>query len=123
MSDVVTVSLVDDNLEEILRASEEQIHAALEEVAISAETNAVTETNRLIYSRPPSPSGYVRTGNLRQSISHAVQGEDAIIGTNIEYAPYVHFGAHGVPPKPFLKNAVERHLPEYKEIIKNHLQG
>ena len=119
----VTVSLVDDNLEEILRASEEQIHAALEECAVAGEAYAVAETNRLIYSRPPSPSGYVRTGNLRTSISHAVQGDEAIIGTNIEYAPYVHFGARGTPPKPFLKNAITRHLPYYKQVIKNHLEG
>lgn len=119
----VEVSLVDNNLDEILAASEDQIRAALEEVALTAEAYAVVETNRLIYSRPQSPSGYIRTGNLRQSLSHTVQGKDAVIGTNIEYAPYVHFGARGTEPKPFLKNAIEENLPEYKEIIKNHLQG
>jgi len=34
----------------------------------------------------------VGTGELRNSITHEVEGTEAIVGTNTEYAPYVEFG-------------------------------
>jgi len=34
----------------------------------------------------------VNTGNLRNSITYEVEGDTGIIGTNLEYAPYVHEG-------------------------------
>ena len=46
----------------------------------------------------------VRTGNLRRSITHAVEdsGRRGIVGTNVRYAPHVHGGARGRPGRPFL---------------------
>ena len=32
------------------------------------------------------------TGNLRNSITHEVIGNEGFVGTNVEYAPYVEFG-------------------------------
>lgn len=34
----------------------------------------------------------VDTGNLRSSITHEVEGNEGVVGTNVEYAPYVEFG-------------------------------
>ena len=34
----------------------------------------------------------IDTGELRRSISHEVQGNEAVVGTNLFYAPYVHIG-------------------------------
>lgn len=34
----------------------------------------------------------VDTGQLRQSITHQVEGNTGVIGTNVEYAPYVEYG-------------------------------
>ena len=34
----------------------------------------------------------VDTGRLRGSITSTVEGNSAVIGTNVEYAPYVEFG-------------------------------
>ena len=34
----------------------------------------------------------VNTGNLRNSITHTVNGNEGVVGTNVEYAPYVEFG-------------------------------
>ena len=34
----------------------------------------------------------VDSGNLRNSITHVVQGNEGIVGTNVEYAPDVEFG-------------------------------
>lgn len=34
----------------------------------------------------------VNTGALRNSITYEVMGNEGIVGTNLEYAPYVEFG-------------------------------
>ena len=34
----------------------------------------------------------VDTGQLRQSITHRIEGTTGIVGTNVEYAPYVEYG-------------------------------
>ena len=34
----------------------------------------------------------VDTGQLRASITHEVEGQTGIVGTNVEYAPYVEYG-------------------------------
>ena len=80
----------------------------------------------------------VKTGNLRNSISHAIRDEGGTVelgvGSNVEYAPYVELGhyqqpgryvpaigkrlvADYVPAKPFLRPAIENHAAEYNEIL------
>jgi HK97 gp10 family phage protein len=34
----------------------------------------------------------VDTGQLRQSITHKIEGNVGVVGTNVEYAPYVEYG-------------------------------
>ena len=34
----------------------------------------------------------VDTGQLRSSITHRIEGTTGIVGTNVEYAPYVEYG-------------------------------
>lgn len=83
----------------------------------------------------------VRTGNLRNSITHEVadDGKSVTIGSAVNYAMFVELGhiqevgryvpAIGrrlknefVKPRPFLRPAVENHLTEYKSIIENELK-
>lgn len=69
----------------------------------------------------------VDTGNLRNSITHQQMDENTeVIGTNVEYAPYVELGHHKtnggyVAPKRFLRPAAMNHADEYKAIIKRVL--
>ena len=69
----------------------------------------------------------VDTGNLRNSITHQQMDENTeVIGTNVEYAPYVEFGHRKtggghVAAKHFLRPAAMDHGEEYKEIIKRVL--
>lgn len=88
--------------------------------------------------------GY-RGGTLRNSITHQIEGDMVSIGSNVEYAPYVELGTgpnfkpppdweqFDVPPpkgighgyvraRPYLRPAVEEHLDEYKDIIKEELK-
>ena len=62
----------------------------------------------------------VDTGTLRASINHEVSDDSksVVIGTNVEYAPFVH-----EKTKPFLQNAVDEHIIEiqasFKELLKD----
>lgn len=62
-----------DHTAEVLREFDADKQAALEAVGLVAEA----------YSKKLCP---VDTGTLRNSISHAVKGNDVYIGSNVEYA-------------------------------------
>lgn len=70
----------------------------------------------------------VDTGNLRNSITHAQQDERTeVIGTNVEYAPfvelgYVHTSGKKIPARPYLRPAAEEHGAEYKYVFENELR-
>lgn len=44
------------------------------------------------------------------------------VGTNVEYAIYVHDGTQRMAANRFLRNAIERHANTFKAIVKKHLQ-
>lgn len=82
----------------------------------------------------------VRTSVLLNSIAHEQRDEDTeVVGTGVKYAPYVELGHHQepgryvpaigkrlvaswVPPKPFLRPAVEGHAKQYEHIIRTELK-
>ena len=130
---------LNNNVADVLKATAEQKLQALEAVGIQAEGDVKDEITDL---------DAVDTGRLRGSIAHQVDGDSVEIGTNVEYAVYVHEGTGkyaigggtpkerwvyrdpatgqfriGYPQKPrrFLKNAIERYVDDYKEIIKENL--
>lgn len=65
----------------------------------------------------------VDTGNLRNSITNALDGsgKTVYVGTNVEYAPYVEYGTYRTRAQPYLKPAFEEHVSEYKSIIETYL--
>ena len=101
-----------DNREAIANAIDRALVAALEKVGLVAEG----------YAKRACP---VDTGRLRNSITHIVDedGKCAIIGTNVEYAPYVELGTRHQKPQPFLKPAANDHYSTYKGIFLKHLRG
>lgn len=137
-----------DNSDLVKKACREQILQALEAVGIQAENDVKISMNE-VWSE--TGTDIVDTGRLRNSISHQVdEGEKAVyVGTNSEYAAYVHEGTGkyatggggtpkkrwvyrdpltgetriSVPQKPrrFLKNTIEKNISDYKEIIKQYL--
>lgn len=87
----------------------ENIFKALEEVGkfTTAESQARTP---------------VDTGNLRRSHGYKINGEDRVdIGTNVDYAPYVHNGTSRQKAQPFLKDAIMQNINEINSIIKDNL--
>lgn len=49
----------------------------------------------------------VDTGRLRNSINSTVEGNTAIVGTNVEYAIYQEFGTYKMAAHPFMAPALE----------------
>ena len=130
---------ITDNSKEVLAAMRAAAVRALEKCGLVAEG----------YAKRLCP---VDTGNLRNSISHTVDGVDgqepaAYIGTNVEYGVYQEFGTGKYYPggrdtpwiytdlngethwtmgnraKPFLRPAVADHQGTYKSIIAAELKG
>ena len=92
-----------DNSQQILSAMEKGIKNGLEAIGLTAET----------YAKKATP---VDTGRLRNSISHAVDGEAVYIGTNVEYAPYVELGTSRAKAHHMLQKAATEHSAEYKRL-------
>lgn len=105
-----SVSLVDNNIDAIKEASKEQLEMAFEEIGLYAEAFAALKCP-------------VDTGNLRASITHSSEATKTVIGTNVEYAPYVELGTSKMKAQPYLKPAIEEHLDFYKSILESYLKG
>ena len=121
---------------EVIQAKDEAVAKTLETIGLVAER----------YAKEMCPTD---TSRLKNSISHQVDDETVYVGTNVEYAPYVEFGTgkfaeggggrptpwsyqddkgnwhttNGMKPQPYLKPAIENHLDEYKQYLKDELQG
>lgn len=108
--DGVTVN--EDNTEEVSRGIVRAIDRALEEIGLAAEG----------YAKRRCP---VDTGNLRNSITHAVESaEDAVyVGTNVEYAAYVELGTSRTQAQPYLRPAATEHGSTYRSIIERNLRS
>ena len=66
----------------------------------------------------------VDTGRLRNSITHAQYDENTeVIGSNVEYAPYVELGTHKMAARPYLRPAAENHTAEYKAIVEKCMKN
>lgn len=95
---------VQDNSAAFLNAKNQGVAKALEIIGLKAEN----------YAKILCP---VDTGRLRNSITHRREGEAEVIGTNVEYAPYVEMGTQRTKAQPYLWPAAKNHASEYREII------
>lgn len=103
--------VVEDNSKECIAAKNAAIQKALEMIGLQAEG----------YAKLECP---VDTGRLRNSITHAQEDEQTeVIGSVVEYAPYVEFGTQRSKAQPYMKPAVMDHTNEYKAIIEDALKN
>ena len=101
---------VEDHGSEVIAELKSKIPSALEEIGLAAEG----------YAKRLAP---VDTGRLRNSISHTVEGtEAAVVGTNVEYAPYVELGTSKTGAQPYLRPSIEDHAAEYKALLEAWLK-
>ncbi len=109
------VVVKEDNGKVVAELIVSAVDRALEKIGLVAEGHAI---------------GYetaVDTGSLRNSITHSVNSgeKSVIIGTNVEYAPYIEMGHHGGKFKGihFLRRAAEGHVEEYRQILEEELKN
>lgn len=101
---------------EALTAEQAARNKALEIIGGKAET----------YAKKICPKD---TGRLQNSITHQQYDDSTeVVGSNVEYAPYVELGHHTgggkfIAGKPFLRPAAEGHTAEYKQIIQQVMQN
>jgi uncharacterized protein (UPF0333 family) len=64
----------------------------------------------------------VRTGNLRRSLTHrVVSSTEGRVGTNVNYAKWVHDGTRRYPiPRPFFVWGIARTMQEVEPLLKEH---
>ena len=65
----------------------------------------------------------LRSGNLKDSITHETNHLEAIIGTNIDYAIDMEAGSKKSPPRPFLAPALFENVETIKEIVGSATMG
>lgn len=135
----------EDNSKQFLSAKEEAVRRFLEEAGQHLSGEAADELD--------NPPKRVDTGLLHNSITYALDGEGAAIntykadtggatgsysgqapeepkgsdavyvGTNVEYAPYVHYGTRRMAANAFIKNAFEKNKDQLQSKLKKALQG
>ena len=101
---------VSDFTEEITEGIKEAIQRALIRIGLECEAYA-------------KELCHVRTGRLRNSITHYADGDSVYVGTNVEYAPFVELGTSKSKPHPYLRPAAEDHMEEWQKIIKEELEN
>ena len=111
MSDV----RIDDHSDEYMREVEDALGRLLEAIGIHIEGEAKEELE--------NTPRRIDTGNLRNSINYQVkESEKAVyVGTNVEYALYVHEGTSRMAPNRFLTNAVDRNKDQINSYLKDAL--
>lgn len=136
------ITIVENNLDKVIEASDEAVDRALEIVGLQLEN----------YVRNNCPED---TGLLRNSITSGVAGKDfsvnhysankggkkgsysgkpevkeypyVVVGSNVEYAPYQELGTSRIQAanngQGFLRPAIEDHADELQAILKNELEN
>ena len=94
---------------------------------LTAEAAAKSRALEIIGGRAESHAKAacpVRTGNLRNSITHQQESENVeVIGTPVEYGPYVELGTSRMKAQPFLRPAAENHTDEYRSILRREMRN
>lgn len=120
-----TITLQKSNRAAVSSAVDAAIRRGLEICGGKAET----------YAKNECP---VDTGRLKGSITHRTQETTELVGTNVEYAPYVEYGHHQEPGRyvpaigkrlvasyvaghQYLTPAMANHAGEYQQILEREL--
>mgnify|MGYP002626710603 CR=1 FL=1 len=139
----MAIKIIENNIHETLNNLQDIKELILTMIGTKAEKYA----KALCPVGTPESTGIkgYRGGTLRNSITYEVDEDEVVIGSNVEYAPYVELGTglnFVMPPswlefsskrgsgtghsfvtsRPYLKPAIQDHLSEYKKIIESKLK-
>jgi len=65
----------------------------------------------------PGEAPATDTGRLANSIQADIQGKQATVFTNLEYAPWLEFGTQEMEPRPFMVPAMEKERPKFEQRL------
>lgn len=88
---------------------QKNMKAAAQEISVSSE---LLTKIALIVEAEAKRNAPVRTGTLRRSITHRIEGHAAYVGTAVTYAVYVE------AKQPFLSTALETQQGQIESIVK-----
>lgn len=73
----------------------------------------------LLVERTAKLPGYcpVRTGTARRSITRQIEKRRALVGSNVEYFPYIELGTSKMPAHAPLRRALETNWSRIKRIF------
>ena len=119
-----------------------KIQQVIKDIEVAEEKSLIESA--ILVQDSASKKARVDTGRLRASISYSVNGENsegwstvpesqpddhdvksgksfAIVGTNVEYAPYLEYGTKRSKARPFLRPAYDESKATIKKIFKTNL--
>ena len=73
-----------------------------------------TSPKRTHKASAPGEAPATDTGRLANSIQADIQGKQATVFTNTEYAPWLEFGTQDMEPRPFMFPAMEKERPKWE---------
>lgn len=145
----ITVKIENDNTEEIKQAVQDAVLVALDAAGLQGATLARRElqnnppridtgllrnsVTHAVSGKPAAISTYRAdtpkkgrqdSGSYSGSAPAAADPQKpfVLIGTNVEYAGYVHEGTSNMAPNRFIKNALETNQAELEKIIRTVLR-
>ena len=118
MAKGISWEMTEDNSDEVKRQKDIAVRTAREAMGLRCARHAIMNI-----SGADGHPKRIDTGRLRNSINYQVaQGEEAVyVGTNVEYAKYVHDGTRKMDPNRFLRDAAKDYTKEYQDIAKMFL--
>ena len=63
----------------------------------------------------------VDTGNLKSSIQHEAEKEEAVVYTNVEYGPYVEYGTNKMKSQAYMRPALYNNKKRIVEVFRKVL--
>ena len=111
----MTINIVSDNSGAVIEAKDAAVRRAMEAIGIHLEGEAADELEN-------SPRR-VDTGRLKGSMTHSSDDRSVTVGTNVEYAIYVHEGTRKMAPNAFLKNAFQLNMDQIRQYLIDALRG
>ena len=108
---------IKDNSAQVLAKMNSNIRSAL----IAIGSTVVEIASDYIMTKYYRPA--YQTGDLLRSLTFNVDmaNKRVIIGSNLNYAPWVHNGTASMEARPFLRDAIMENMQVWKEVVAEHL--
>lgn len=102
-----------DNISVFMKEAEGDIETALEAIGQMLDYECAMELG--------SDPRRVDTGNLALSMEHEVEGKTLQVGTNVEYAEYVHDGTQKMAANRFIRNGFMNNIDNIRNQLEMYL--